>query len=81
SGGAGTGKTTVVRAILAALEALRDDLPLAHRGGIEHLQVALAGRAVRRISEATGRPACTLSRLVHDIENAGRKIRGGTIIF
>ncbi|NRQ18464.1 ATP-dependent RecD-like DNA helicase [Ensifer sesbaniae] len=81
SGGAGTGKTTVVRAILTALEALRDDLPVAHHGGIEHLQVALAGRAVRRISEATDRPACTLSRLVHDIENAGRKIRGGTIIF
>ncbi|WP_026187694.1 AAA family ATPase [Ensifer sp. BR816] len=81
SGGAGTGKTTAIRAILAALEALRDTLPVGHRDGIEHLQVALAGRAVRRIGEATGRPACTLSRLVHEIEDAGRKIRGGTIIF
>lgn len=81
SGGAGTGKTTVVRTILAALEALRNDLPAARRDGIEHLQVALAGRAVRRITEATGRPASTLSRLVHDIEDAGRRVRGGTVIF
>ncbi len=81
SGGAGTGKTTGVRAILAALEALRDDLPAEQRGRIEHLQIALAGRAVRRISEATGRPASTLSRLIHDIEDAGRRIQAGTVIF
>lgn len=81
SGGAGTGKTTVIRAVLAALEARRGGLPADQRNRIEHLQVALAGRAVRRISEATGRPASTLSRLVHDIENAGRKVRGGTVIF
>ncbi|MDH0614136.1 MULTISPECIES: AAA family ATPase [unclassified Agrobacterium] len=81
SGGAGTGKTTVVRAILAALEAVRDSLPASQRQGVEHLQVALAGRAVRRISEATGRPASTLSRLVHDIENAGRRVQSGTVIF
>ncbi|WP_301005169.1 AAA family ATPase, partial [Mesorhizobium sp.] len=81
SGGAGTGKTTVIRAILAVLEALRDNLPADQRDGVEYLQVALAGRAVRRISEATGRPACTLSRLVHDIEDAGRRVRGGTVIF
>ncbi|OLP43819.1 AAA family ATPase [Rhizobium oryziradicis] len=81
SGGAGTGKTTVVRAILAALEAVRDSLPASQRQGIEHLQVALAGRAVRRISEATGRPASTLSKLVHEIEDAGRRVRAGTVIF
>lgn len=81
SGGAGTGKTTVVRAILAALEAVSDSLPASQRQGVEHLQVALAGRAVRKISEATGRPASTLSRLVHDIENAGRRVQSGTVIF
>ncbi|WP_173514869.1 ATP-dependent DNA helicase, partial [Sinorhizobium psoraleae] len=81
SGGAGTGKTTVVRAILAALEAIRDSLPASQAHGVEHLQVALAGRAVRRISEATGRPASTLSRLVHDIEDAGRRVQAGTVIF
>ncbi|WP_274629030.1 AAA family ATPase [Arvimicrobium flavum] len=81
SGGAGTGKTTVVRAILTALESIRDGLPVSQRHGVEHLQVALAGRAVRRISEATGRPASTLSRLVHGIEDAGRRIEAGTLIF
>lgn len=81
NGGAGTGKTTVVRAILAASEAIRDGLPPSQRHSVEHLQVALAGRAVRRISEATGRPASTLSRLVHDIEDAGRRIEAGTVIF
>jgi exodeoxyribonuclease V alpha subunit len=81
SGGAGTGKTTVVRAILAASEAIRDSLPASQRHGMEHLQVALAGRAVRRISEVTGRPASTLSRLVHDIEDAGRRVQSGTVIF
>ncbi len=81
SGGAGTGKTTVVRAILAALDAVRGGLPPSYRHRVEHLQVALAGRAVRRISEATGHPARTLSRLVHDIEDAGRRIEAGTVIF
>ncbi|WP_234896017.1 AAA family ATPase [Sinorhizobium medicae] len=33
SGGAGTGKTIVVWVILAALETLRDDLPVAHAAG------------------------------------------------
>nr|WP_234895468.1 AAA family ATPase [Sinorhizobium meliloti] len=78
SGGAGTGKTIVVWVILAALERCvttfrsptRRDRAVA--GG-------LAGRAVRRISEATGRPASTLSRLVHDIEDAGRRVRAGTV--
>ncbi|RUW66141.1 DUF2075 domain-containing protein, partial [Mesorhizobium sp. M4B.F.Ca.ET.049.02.1.2] len=81
SGGAGTGKTTVVKAIMAALEAIRDSIPATQRDACEHLQVALAGRAVRRIAEATGRNASTLSRLVHDIEDARRRIRGGIIIF
>ncbi|WP_245445378.1 ATP-dependent DNA helicase [Agrobacterium rosae] len=76
-----SGKTTVVRAVLAALEAIRDSLSASQREGVEHLQVALAGRAVRRISEATGRPASTLSRLVHEIEDAGRRVRAGTVIF
>ena len=81
SGGAGRGKTTVVRAILAALEAPREHLPASQRHGVEHLQVALTGCAVRRNSEATGCPASTLSRLVHDIEDAGRRIDAGTVIF
>ena len=34
-----------------------------------------AGRAVRKISEATGGPASTLARLVHDNEEAGRRVQ------
>jgi hypothetical protein len=36
------------------LGALRDELSTADRAEIEHLQVAPAGQAVRRILEATG---------------------------
>jgi exodeoxyribonuclease V alpha subunit len=54
TGGPGVGKTTIVRAIVAAyLE--------------NNLRVALAaptGRAAKRLQEATGQPAATLHRLL-----------------
>ncbi len=53
TGGPGTGKTTIIRALLAALPA--------------HTQVALTaptGRAARRLAEATDREAKTLHRLL-----------------
>lgn len=49
TGGAGVGKTTVLKAIYA----LADEL-----GVLVH-QIALSGRAALRMSEATGRPAMT----------------------
>lgn len=54
TGGPGVGKTTIVRAILQVFERAR-------------LQVRLAaptGRAAKRLSETTGRDACTLHRLL-----------------
>lgn len=51
SGGAGVGKTTVLKAICAAAEEF---------GRVVHL-MALAGRAAVRITEATGRPASTIA--------------------
>ena len=54
TGGPGTGKTTCLKALIAALEA-------------DHKRVALAsptGRAAKRLSEATGRPASTIHRLL-----------------
>ena len=54
TGGPGVGKTTIVKAILAVLSASR-------------LRIALAaptGRAARRLTEATGREASTLHRLL-----------------
>lgn len=54
TGGPGTGKSTITKAILAVLAKAR-------------LTVALAsptGRAAKRLSEATGRPAATIHRLL-----------------
>ena len=54
TGGPGTGKTTCLKALIAALE-------------VSHRAYALAsptGRAAKRLSEATGRPASTIHRLL-----------------
>lgn len=56
SGGAGTGKTTILRAILGVYEAIAGDLPC--------YQVALSGRAAQRMAESTGRPARTIAKLI-----------------
>lgn len=56
SGGAGTGKTTLLRAILGVYEAISDEIPC--------YQVALSGRAAQRMSESTGRPARTIAKLI-----------------
>lgn len=54
TGGPGTGKTTLVRAILAVLSKMTPGIALA----------APTGRAAKRLSETTGRPALTLHRLL-----------------
>jgi exodeoxyribonuclease V alpha subunit len=54
TGGPGTGKTTLVRAILEALVA----------AGVDVLLAAPTGRAARRLGESTGREARTLHRLL-----------------
>lgn len=55
-GGAGTGKTTVLKALYALLE---------HSGNVAIYQLALAGRAAQRMSEATGRPSMTIASFLH----------------
>jgi exodeoxyribonuclease V alpha subunit len=78
TGGPGTGKTTVVRAVLALFDAA-------------HLPVRLSaptGRAAKRMTEATGRDACTLHRLL-EIDprlgafrrDASRPIEAGAVII
>lgn len=52
TGGPGTGKTTIVRAILDAAE----------RRGLSIALTSPTGRAARRLSDATGRPAQTIHR-------------------
>lgn len=49
--GAGVGKTTVLKALYALYD----------HAGVEARQVALAGRAAKRMQEATGRPAKTIA--------------------
>ena len=54
TGGPGTGKTTTIQTILRLLEARR------HR----YVLASPTGRAAKRLSEATGRPAKTIHRLL-----------------
>jgi exodeoxyribonuclease V alpha subunit len=54
TGGPGTGKTTIIRAIAAMFETV----------GVDYLLAAPTGRAARRISEITHRPAFTLHKLL-----------------
>lgn len=54
TGGPGTGKTTIIRAILAAVE----------RAGGRVVLAAPTGRAARRMHESTGHDASTLHRLL-----------------
>ena len=67
TGGPGTGKTTLVRGILAALGASGPRVALA----------APTGRAARRLGDSTGRDARTLHRLLEaDPERGFRRNRG-----
>ncbi|MGE4291624.1 MAG: ATP-dependent RecD-like DNA helicase [Desulfovibrio sp.] len=54
TGGPGTGKTTITRAVVATLKEL----------GLKPKLAAPTGRAAKRLSEATGRMALTLHRLL-----------------
>jgi len=65
TGGPGTGKTTILKAVLRIMETLK-------------LQVVLAaptGRAAKRLSEATGQRARTLHRLLEFSPRYGRFLR------
>ena len=67
TGGPGTGKTTLVRGILAALAA----------DGLRTLLAAPTGRAARRLGESTGREARTLHRLLEADPERGFRRHGG----
>ena len=55
SGGAGVGKTTVLKTLYVHFDAI----------GLPVIQVAIAGRAAQRMREATGRPARTLASFLY----------------
>lgn len=56
SGGAGTGKTTILNAILGVFYVIAE--------GITCYQMALAGRAAQRMAESTGGPAQTIAKFI-----------------
>lgn len=68
TGGPGTGKTTIVQGILA----------LAARRGARVGLAAPTGRAAKRLSETTGRPAATIHRLLEFQPQTGRFARDAT---
>jgi exodeoxyribonuclease V alpha subunit len=69
SGGAGVGKTTILKAILGTYRGFDT------RGMKVHL-MALSGRAARRISQSTGYPAQTIAKYVYDsLRNTGSQAK------
>lgn len=54
TGGAGVGKTTVLKALYEVYDSV----------GVAVVQLALAGRAAKRMQEATGRPASTIANFL-----------------
>ena len=73
TGGAGTGKTTLIRAIADRLQAEGDDVRLC----------AFAGKAAARLREATGHYASTIHKLLmyQGDRFALRDLRGVTVII
>ena len=72
TGGAGCGKTTVLKAVCEVLEAQ----------GYRVVLTALAGKAVKRMQESTGRPARTLASIIKDLrtkEGANAADDGGKL--
>ncbi len=63
TGGAGCGKTTVLKAVCLVLEAQ----------GYDIVQVALAGKAVKRMQESTARAAQTIASFI-------KKLNEGTVV-
>jgi exodeoxyribonuclease V alpha subunit len=70
TGGAGTGKTTVLAALHEAIEQF----------GGRIVQMALSGRAARRMQEATGRDALTIAAFLHRTRDDHATIDDGTFI-
>lgn len=64
TGGAGVGKTTVLKCIYDVLD----------YQGYDIVQLAIAGKAARRIMDATNRPASTLASFIKRMKGAGEVV-------
>lgn len=71
TGGAGVGKTTVLRVII----------DIAKRLNLKVLQMALAGRAAKRMSEATGHDAITIARFLHQAKEGLLEVTPETLVI
>ncbi len=71
AGGAGTGKSTIAKAIMRAARSVR---------GEGYAQVALSGRAAKRLREATGGDAMTIYRYLKDLEHGRLKLDRGLLV-
>ena len=69
-GGAGTGKTTTLKAVNTVLE----------QANFHIYQMSLSGRAAKRMSEATSRPAMTIASFLQHIALKGISSRSVVII-
>lgn len=66
TGGAGVGKTTVLKALYKVYD----------QAGVEVVQLALAGRAAKRMQEATGRAASTIANFLR----GARELSGPCVV-
>lgn len=71
TGGAGVGKTTVLRIII----------DIAKRLNLKVLQMALAGRAAKRMSEATDHEAMTIARFLHQAKEGLLEVGSDTLVI
>lgn len=69
-GAAGTGKSTVTRAISGYADEI--DLP--------YIQIALSGRAAKRLAEATGRDAMTVHRFIKAVTHGKLELGRGFLL-
>lgn len=70
TGGAGVGKTTVLKAIFQLIETMNSGI----------VQMALAGRAAQRMREATGREAYTIIGFLNALKNNKIKLQRNHLI-
>lgn len=69
-GGAGVGKTTVLRVVI----------DIAKRQNQQVVQMALAGRAAKRMAEATGHEAFTIAKFLHQAKEGQELSRDALVI-
>jgi exodeoxyribonuclease V alpha subunit len=70
TGGAGVGKTTVLRVVIDVARRLR----------LQVVQMALAGRAAKRMAEATSHEAMTIAKFLHLARSGQLKVKPGGLV-